>query len=83
MDVKEALTDMLNLIREVYDEVISLKRRVEELEKENEGLKIVIETERGFVQNNFIKGNQQPAHGGIYGPRISIKPGKSGTPLTE
>ena len=34
MEIKETLTDMLNLIREVYIEVEKLKERIEKLERE-------------------------------------------------
>jgi len=34
LEIKETLTDMLNLIREVYIEVEKLKERIEKLERE-------------------------------------------------
>ena len=34
LEIKEALKDMLNLIREVYEEVEKLRERIEELERE-------------------------------------------------
>ena len=34
LEIKEALKDMLNLIREVYAEVEKLRERIEELERE-------------------------------------------------